>query len=301
MANNLEQYINNPNVRRMLDLISATEKANYDTIFGGRQLNNYADHPRKLFSFTNTKGKKQKSSAAGRYQFIQDTWDEVAKKLGLKDFSPRNQDLAAIYLMQRRGALDDVLRGDFEKAIAPLGAEWASLPSSNYAQPKRSMAFVNSQLGKNEISKAPPVGIPQASPENIESPTQTSYLASAFNPSSPNYSPQLGKALPNSLYSALTSGINPDESLGLNQELNTPDWRNNLPTASQELSSNQPDNIFQTMTGDWQDQLIRNSIARDGDNARNKAVSALLGDDYVPQLDLPSVFDRTINKITAGL
>ncbi|MHA2063490.1 MAG: hypothetical protein ACXABY_03820 [Candidatus Thorarchaeota archaeon] len=42
------------------------------------------------------------STASGAPQFIESTWNEQKERLGLKDFSPRNQDIAALDLAQRR-------------------------------------------------------------------------------------------------------------------------------------------------------------------------------------------------------
>jgi muramidase (phage lysozyme) len=63
-------------------------------------------------------GKNQyTSTAAGAFQFLSRTWDECAKALGLTDFSPASQDLAAVFLIDRRKALDDVLAGRFDEAV----------------------------------------------------------------------------------------------------------------------------------------------------------------------------------------
>lgn len=146
----LEQALQNPNVRKMLDLISYTEGTQgngYRTAFGGGQLNSLKDHPRYLKSFRQTDGKSNKTSAAGRYQFLSSTWDGVARQYGLRDFSPKNQDLGAVALLFQRGAMPALLKGDFQTAIQKTGAEWASLPSSNYKQNKRSWDNVNKFLG----------------------------------------------------------------------------------------------------------------------------------------------------------
>src|SRR5690606_34480755 len=140
----LRQYLQNPNVRRVLDVISkaeGTDTHGYATAFGGGKLDSLADHPRQLYDFTQTDGKANKTSAAGRYQFLQRTWDDVAGRLGLRDFSPESQDLAAIELLRRAGALEPASMGDFQTALQRSGGTWASLPSSPYAQPKRSPGF----------------------------------------------------------------------------------------------------------------------------------------------------------------
>lgn len=145
----LQAYAQNPNVRKMLDVIAQAEgTTGYDTAFGGGKLTALTDHPRKLYDFTQTDGKADKTSAAGRYQFLQGTWDDVAGKLGLKDFGPESQDIAAIELLSRAGALEPVLSGDFKTAVDRSGSTWASLPSSPYAQPKRSPGFIANALNK---------------------------------------------------------------------------------------------------------------------------------------------------------
>lgn len=146
----LEQALQNPNVRKMLDLISYTEGTQgngYRTAFGGGKLNSLKDHPRYSKSFTQTDGKSNKTSAAGRYQFLRGTWDSVARQYGLRDFSPKSQDLGAVALLFQRGAIPALLKGDYQTAIRKTGAEWASLPSSNYKQNKRSWDNVNKFLG----------------------------------------------------------------------------------------------------------------------------------------------------------
>lgn len=146
----LEQALANPNVRRFLDLISYTEGTQgngYHTAFGGGRLSSLNDHPRYSKSFRQTDGKMNKTSAAGRYQFLKGTWDNVARQYGLKDFSPQNQDLGAVALLFGRGAIPALLKGDYQTAIRKTGAEWASLPTSNYKQNKRSWDNVNKFLG----------------------------------------------------------------------------------------------------------------------------------------------------------
>lgn len=139
----LYQYSQNPNVRRFLDVIAQAEgTTGYDTAFGGGTIASLADHPRQLHSFTQTDGRANKTSAAGRYQFLQSTWDDVAGKLGLPDFGPQSQDIAAVELLRRNGSLEPLLNGDFQTAVQRSGVTWASLPSSTYAQPKRSTGFI---------------------------------------------------------------------------------------------------------------------------------------------------------------
>lgn len=79
------------------------------------------------------------STAAGAYQIIKGTWVNLRQSLGLTDFSPASQDAAAIELVRRRGALEDVKAGRVAEAIAKCRNEWASLPGNYARQGQRSM------------------------------------------------------------------------------------------------------------------------------------------------------------------
>lgn len=148
----LEKALNNPNVRKFLDLLAYTEGTQgngYHTAFGGGRLSSLADHPRYLKSFRQTNGKTNKTSAAGRYQFLKGTWDGLARRYGLTDFGPHNQDLGAVALLAQSGALPYVLKGDWNNAVAKSGRTWASLPTSPHPQPTKSWDKVNQFLGNH--------------------------------------------------------------------------------------------------------------------------------------------------------
>lgn len=107
----------------------------YRMHFGGSLFTSYADHPRKVITKSG-----YSSSAAGAYQFLTSTWDMCRAALSLKDFGPDSQDKAAIYLIKKRGAYDDLISGRFESAVKKCSLEWASLPGSPYGQPTRSLS-----------------------------------------------------------------------------------------------------------------------------------------------------------------
>jgi muramidase (phage lysozyme) len=110
----------------------------YRTKFGGSTFADMSDHPRTVITRSGIS-----SSAAGAYQFLTPTWDEMADKYSLPDFSPASQDIAAVGLIKRRGALADVLAGRFRAAIDKCNKEWASLPGSPYGQP--TMTYTKAQ------------------------------------------------------------------------------------------------------------------------------------------------------------
>ena len=131
------------NVRAFLWMLrhgeGTTGPDGFRTMFGGDLFDNgFADHPRKAIS-ASLSGKPITSTAAGAYQFLSKTWTSIAFQCGLKDFSPGNQDIAAVALIRGRGALDDVIAGRFNQAVGKCAKEWASLPGSPYGQPTTTM------------------------------------------------------------------------------------------------------------------------------------------------------------------
>lgn len=153
----LEQALTDPKVRQMLGFIQAAEGATqgYNTSFGGGRIDDLSKHPNTRASFKQTDGKNNTTTAAGAYQFTNKTWNGLADQYGLKDFGPVAQDIGAVALLDQAGALDDVLRGDFKSAINKSGGTWASLPSSNYKQPKRSWEFANQYFAAQGGAMAP--------------------------------------------------------------------------------------------------------------------------------------------------
>jgi len=119
----------------MIQYAEGTYGANaYRMLYGGQLFNSYAQHPNTAI----TKGGIT-STAAGAYQILYRTWASVQQDLGLTDFSPASQDRAAVELIRRRGALEDVLAGRFDDAIYKCRKEWASLPGAGYGQHERSL------------------------------------------------------------------------------------------------------------------------------------------------------------------
>ena len=106
----------------------------YRTLYGGGLFKDFSHHP-------NTRITKYgiTSTAAGAYQILYRTWTEIAQKLKLTDFSPVSQDKAAIELIKRRKALEDVMAGRFSIAIGKCRKEWASLPGAGYGQNENSV------------------------------------------------------------------------------------------------------------------------------------------------------------------
>jgi len=157
------QLLADPNIKAFLALIKYTEGAGYQTLFGGEKFASFGDHPRRAITKT-LGGKPITSTAAGAYQFLSRTWDECAAACSLPDFSPASQDMAALFLIERRRALSAILEGDWKTALERCNREWASLPGSPYGQPTKSLetclSFLNANTRKEEAPAPTPFPLP---------------------------------------------------------------------------------------------------------------------------------------------
>lgn len=141
------------NLKAFLDVLRKSEGANYDTLVGGGKIPDFSQHPNKVGLVTGD----GPSTAAGGYQFIHKTWKGLAKKLGLKDFSPESQDKAAIELIRQQGALGDILGGNFHSGISKLGGTWVSLPTgTSKHQGKHNMAWFDREM-KRALANGTPM------------------------------------------------------------------------------------------------------------------------------------------------
>lgn len=166
--------IQDPNVRKFFDYLSAAEgttKYGYNTQVGNTKVDDLSQHPNKP-TVTTADGT---STAFGRYQFTNQTWGNLARKEGLSDMSPVNQDRAAAALLKEKGAYEDVVKGNFVDAIHKTGDVWASLPSSKYKQPKRSWDWTNAFLGTD--------GKPKDLPDTTSTTNDTVFRANGLSPS----------------------------------------------------------------------------------------------------------------------
>ena len=75
--------------------------------------------------------KRYASAAAGAYQFLPGTWRDVSRNLDLPSFAPEHQDQAALHLVKKRGALQEVDRNGLTKtAMNSLGPRMGVLPNA---------------------------------------------------------------------------------------------------------------------------------------------------------------------------
>jgi muramidase (phage lysozyme) len=123
----------------------------YRVGFGHDYIDDLSRHPNKTYRFSTKSGKRQSTTAAGAYQFLTDTYKEMGDNTGLRDFSPRSQDINAVARIHYRGALEPLLKGDIKTFAMKVGKEWASFPSApdSYDQPKHSWMDFNRAWGAN--------------------------------------------------------------------------------------------------------------------------------------------------------
>lgn len=295
------EALQNPNVRAFLDMLSAaegTETHGYATNFGGTALESLADHPRQRHGFRETTGKRNVTTAAGRYQFLESTWDDVAKKLGLPDFGAQSQDIAAVELLRRAGALGPILEGDFSTAVKRSGATWASLPSSPYAQKKRSEEFIASRLPANpERMVEMPAWLQQAlaaqtgaAPGAAGGPVPPAALPAGVPPIGAPTGPA---GVPAGAPIAAPTAAVPATAPNAVQQLlaaTTPPRPMLDPLVEPEPEFTPED-----------DALLAQSVDMDVATAREQALANFFGEQYVPEMELPPQIEDSINRYLALL
>lgn len=170
-----------PEARGLLDTIAGTESPGYDVLYGGRRFSGYDRHPGVAVPIGSGPNAGRTSTAAGRYQFLESTWNTAANANGLNDFSPENQDRGAWWLAQRdyrRSAGRDLLadlRSPDPVTRAGVGAAlrgtWTSLPGGIEAgtNADRFGRALDAAIARNRV-EAPPAGARQAPPEAARSP-----------------------------------------------------------------------------------------------------------------------------------
>lgn len=120
--------ITNPNAKALLNAIADAEgtsqypEQGYRTMFTGKQFSGEWKHPKQVQTSSG-----YRSDAAGRYQFLSTTWEEM----GMQDFSPANQDQAALKLLSQAGV--NISDGLSEQEIYKVGQKWASVEGGRTA------------------------------------------------------------------------------------------------------------------------------------------------------------------------
>lgn len=139
------KHLAHPNVAAFLKAIAAAEGGGYDFKYGALK-----GRPDDRWRFTDMSthpgpGIDGKSTAAGMYQITRPTWQHHGAKLGLRDFSPRTQDLIAVEILRSLGVIDAVKEGRIVDVMPKVARIWAALPKgpgqTNQYPPQRYVKF----------------------------------------------------------------------------------------------------------------------------------------------------------------
>lgn len=155
----LEQLLLTPEAQKLLKAIRYAEGTagpkGYQTMFGGGTFSDTSKHPDTVISSGG-----YKSAAAGAYQFLPTTWQSYAKRLGLKSFTPKEQDIAALALAREKlkniGGIAALKKeGLSPRVSAALSPAWASFPTlsgkSYYGQPVKSLESLQKIYGQTPV------------------------------------------------------------------------------------------------------------------------------------------------------
>lgn len=135
------------NLVAFLQLIRTGEsRGDYQVTVGGGRFESFDDHPFETGEFKGIRRKDGRlTTAAGAYQIVVTTWRDIGGKKRFGNFSPAAQDEAAIFLIKRRKAYEDVLAGRFGTAIYKLRNEWEFIVTPQW--PAERLAKVYTDAG----------------------------------------------------------------------------------------------------------------------------------------------------------
>ncbi|MBV8535856.1 MAG: hypothetical protein JO128_09700 [Alphaproteobacteria bacterium] len=141
-----ETFLQNPNAQAFLSTIAHAEGATYDSL-----RDDSVKAPKKFADYSRFPG----ATRSGRYQILKPTYDYASRALDVSDFSPHTQDLMAMYLIDQKGALEPLLRGDLDAVLPRVAPVWTSLPqgkglgNSHPAQPYKPYDDVRSTFDRD--------------------------------------------------------------------------------------------------------------------------------------------------------
>lgn len=142
----ISSFLTNENIKAALRTIRFCEGTladdGYNYIFGSsprndKRFTDMSTHPNVTVPYGNSV-----STAAGAYQILIGTYRGLIAKYGLPDcFDNNAQDLLCLCLFDEIGVLTDISKGLIlqSEVITKLAKIWASIPSSQYGQPTKSM------------------------------------------------------------------------------------------------------------------------------------------------------------------
>jgi len=127
------------------------------------------------------------STAAGRYQFTESTWNALKKKHSdLTDFSPENQDKAAWYLIQERykgDVLKDLQEGKVAEVGRQLNRTWTSLAGGvETSQSDKGLASLYQKSLEKQVASIQAPVTPVLTPSDTGTQIGTASVAANIEP-----------------------------------------------------------------------------------------------------------------------
>lgn len=303
LGKELKGLLDRPVVKAYLDALANSEGADYNVLFGGDTFKNFKKHPNQVRTFKNSNGKTEKTTAAGRYQFLNSTWGDVLKGTGVDDFSPTSQDIGALFLIRREGALDDLLEGNLGNVTRKVNNVWASLPGSPYPQPANTEAefhkMLENSLKANKVKEPvivdPVMPLPPGDPTPTDKELESLPPEPVLDPNRPLFQgfgpePPIASLAP-TIASDGSQAPTPEVPESSLQKLAAIQNQLAMPTAA-------------TATGgmqDFQDFLLREAIKLDADSARQQTEDQFFDDEPVTRVELPKAIEQAISRVTSAL
>lgn len=196
-----------PETAALGNAVASSEGADYTTKFGEKPGQGTLD----------LNGPHPVEGAAGKYQFMPQTWKDGIQALGLPDkMTPQNQEAVYHWLLARRGITQDQLSDpkNLPQVISQLREEWPSLPGGNQQRKGSTIGSVGSDYLRGLPTQAPAAPVassPSATPASTQLPSP------AVQPPPPSAAPGYVGGVPGATLAAPPPGANVPAEASANQ------------------------------------------------------------------------------------
>ena len=197
------------------DLIAASEGGTYNRLFGfdnqgkPRYFSDFSKFPDSPAKYQKADGTIGESNDAGRYQINIKTYNRLAKRLGITDFSPRSQDIIANALILENSKASKALQdGDIGAAVSALNKVWLSLPGGPNGVGHRSMQFIQDAYN-NIRSRRGAAPVQLASNLPIQASTTVGNFFSSRAPQGSFFNRAMSTIINKSYANAVADGVYP--------------------------------------------------------------------------------------------
>ena len=197
------------------DLIAASEGGSYNRLFGfdnqgrPRYFSDFSKFPDSPAKYQKADGTIGESNDAGRYQINIKTYNRLAKRLGITDFSPRSQDIIANAIILKNSKASKALQdGDIGAAISAMNKVWVSLPGGPSGVGHRSMQFLQNTYNNIRARRgAAPVQLASNLP--IQASTTVGNFFSSRAPQGSFFNRAMSTIINKSYANAVADGVYP--------------------------------------------------------------------------------------------